>query len=190
MLSITVMNIRTSVMLIYLRLQLYDANRLPDFRSENGIYQLVQMLDLDLDYPEDLFDLEAFQNNPAPFFKFARALYPGEHAPSPTHKFLKLLEDNGKLQRVYTQNIDGLEQQAGLKRTIACHGSFVSATCLDCSKKFAAEDIKVSKLLCSLHPALLAASVFLRCSGRLLAMHRCFASSQITGYAFAFVVLH
>jgi NAD+-dependent protein deacetylase SIR2 len=137
-------------------------HRLPDFRSENGIYKLVQMLDLDLDYPEDLFDLEAFQNNPAPFFKFARALYPGEHAPSPTHKFLKLLEDNGKLQRVYTQNIDGLEQQAGLKRTIACHGSFISATCLDCSKKFAAEDIKVSTYAqCCLYckPVLQAVSV-------------------------------
>jgi NAD-dependent histone deacetylase SIR2 len=36
--------------------------------------------------------------------------------PSPTHRFLKLLADSGRLKRIYTQNIDDLEAKVGLKR--------------------------------------------------------------------------
>ena len=38
----------------------------------------------------------------------------GEVPPSPTHEFLKSLRDGGKLFRVYTQNIDGLEEAVRL----------------------------------------------------------------------------
>ena len=34
--------------------------------------------------------------------------------PSPTHRFIKKLHDEGRLMRSYTQNIDGLEKRAGL----------------------------------------------------------------------------
>ena len=37
--------------------------------------------------------------------------------PSPTHRFIKTLHTKGKLLRSYTQNIDGLEEQAGLVGT-------------------------------------------------------------------------
>lgn len=40
-------------------------------------------------------------------------------APSPTHQFLKILADSGRLRRIYTQNIDDLETKAGLKRVSA-----------------------------------------------------------------------
>ena len=45
-----------------------------------------------------------------PFFKFAREIYPGQFAPSPCHRFIRVLERHGKLLRNYTQNIDTLEQ--------------------------------------------------------------------------------
>lgn len=35
-------------------------------------------------------------------------LYPGNYVPSPTHRFIKALENRGKLLRNFTQNIDGL----------------------------------------------------------------------------------
>lgn len=47
-------------------------------------------------------------------------------------RFIRLLEKQNKLLRNYTQNIDTLEQQAGLERIIQCHGSFATATCLRC----------------------------------------------------------
>lgn len=43
-----------------------------------------------------------------------------------------MLERQNKLLRNYTQNIDTLEQQAGIERIIQCHGSFATATCLRC----------------------------------------------------------
>jgi NAD+-dependent protein deacetylase SIR2 len=59
--------------------------------------------------------------------------------------FLKKLDIAGKLLRLYTQNIDGLEERAGLSsklpasggvyaRTIELHGNLESQTCLYCSK--------------------------------------------------------
>ena len=38
----------------------------PDFRSENGLYALVETLGLALDDPQDLFSIEAFDDDPAP----------------------------------------------------------------------------------------------------------------------------
>ncbi len=38
----------------------------PDFRSENGLYSLVEQLDLPLDDPQDLFSIDAFDDDPAP----------------------------------------------------------------------------------------------------------------------------
>ncbi|CAN0011206.1 unnamed protein product, partial [Laminaria digitata] len=84
---------------------------IPDFRSENGVYDLASRLDLGLTCPEDLFDLEFFTDDPEPFFKFAKALYPGNYVPSPTHRFIKALETRGKLLRNFTQNIDGLGER-------------------------------------------------------------------------------
>ena len=38
----------------------------PDFRSENGLYSLVEQLDLPLDDPQDLFSIDAFDDDPTP----------------------------------------------------------------------------------------------------------------------------
>ena len=45
---------------------------IPDFRSKDGVYDLVPRLDLGLGCAEDLFDLEFFVHDPEPFFKFAK----------------------------------------------------------------------------------------------------------------------
>ena len=37
-----------------------------------------------------------------------------KHSPTLTHSFLKLLSDKGLLLRNYSQNIDGLENLAGI----------------------------------------------------------------------------
>lgn len=55
-------------------------------------------------------------------------LWPGyhKHAPTPAHHFMRLLHDKGLLHTVFTQNIDGLEQIAGLpaEKVVNAHGSF------------------------------------------------------------------
>ena len=58
-------------------------------------------------------------------------IFPGQFTPSPSHCFIASLERKGKLLRNYTQNIDTLEQAAGITRVIQCHGTLCT-TCVWC----------------------------------------------------------
>jgi NAD-dependent SIR2 family protein deacetylase len=162
---------------------------IPDFRTVgSGLYSTLDYESYGLTSAEDLFDYDVFQENPVPFFKFARHLYyptlvnqsnnninnaasapvddnaggsnssdgssataaaavepsqpplpsqPQRARPSDSHKLLALLEQKKKLLRVYSQNIDGLEQQAGVsaKKVVYAHGSLQWATCCKCKRK-------------------------------------------------------
>ena len=105
----------------------------PDFRSENGLYALAQRLGLELNDPQELFDIHCFDDDEGVnFYKFAHALWPRPGIqPSPTHRFLSALDRAGRLLRVYTQNIDGLERAANItsSKIIECHGTLLTAKC-------------------------------------------------------------
>jgi len=113
---------------------------IPDFRSANGLYSIVGGK-YDLPYPEAIFDINYFKNNPAPFFDLSKDLIGAKIEPSPAHKFIARLEDMGKLAVVATQNIDGLHTKAGAKKVIECHGTYSTAHCLTCKKKYFLEEI-------------------------------------------------
>ncbi|WFD39681.1 NAD-dependent histone deacetylase sir2 [Malassezia japonica] len=105
---------------------------IPDFRSKDGIYAiLAQEEKYELDDPSDMFDKEVFLRDPSLFYSFAHSIYPANFQPSASHYFVKQLEERGKLLRMYSQNIDTLEQKAGISRVLQCHGSFATATCTD-----------------------------------------------------------
>lgn len=111
---------------------------IPDFRSKDGIYsQLQSEGKYELDDPQDMFDKQYFLQNPAMFYSFAHRIFPSNFVPSSAHRFIKLLEDRGQLLRNYSQNIDTLEQLAGIDRVMQCHGSFATASCTnpDCGYK-------------------------------------------------------
>lgn len=110
---------------------------IPDFRSpKTGLYH--NLSKLNLPYAEAVFDIDFFQENPKPFYTLAHELYPGKFKPSKFHFLMKVFEDKGHLQRVYTQNIDTLERQAGVasKYVIEAHGSFAANHCIKCNKQF------------------------------------------------------
>ncbi|XP_011180253.2 NAD-dependent histone deacetylase sirtuin-1 [Zeugodacus cucurbitae] len=115
---------------------------IPDFRSSDGIYSRLAKDFPNLPDPQAMFDINYFSRDPRPFFKFAREIYPGQFKPSPCHRFIKLLEGKQKLLRNYTQNIDTLEQVAGIKNVIECHGSFSTASCTKCKVKCTADAIR------------------------------------------------
>ncbi|CAH8662571.1 unnamed protein product [Dicrocoelium dendriticum] len=117
---------------------------IPDFRSRDGIYARLAQDYPDLSSPQAMFDMSYFSQNPSPFFKFAKEIFPGQFTPSLTHRFVALLESKRKLLRNYTQNIDTLEQVAGITRLIQCHGSFATATCTTCRHRVPGEYIKES----------------------------------------------
>ncbi|KAI0285261.1 DHS-like NAD/FAD-binding domain-containing protein [Russula brevipes] len=102
---------------------------IPDFRSRNGLYAtLKERGEYDLDDPQQMFDIQYFKENPSGI-SFARQIYPSNFKPSPCHRFIKLVEDNGQN---YTQNIDTLETVVGVRNVLQCHGSFATASCLEC----------------------------------------------------------
>ncbi|KAI0630585.1 DHS-like NAD/FAD-binding domain-containing protein [Trametes polyzona] len=115
---------------------------IPDFRSRNGLYASLQENgEYDLDDPQQMthtrFDIQYFRENPAVFYK----IYPSNFIPSPCHRFIKLMEDKGKLLRNYTQNIDTLETLAGVQRVVQCHGSFATASCIHCRVRVPGSEI-------------------------------------------------
>jgi len=123
---------------------------IPDFRSkDNGLYHTLDAQALGLSCAEELFDIEVFMENPAPFFSFARNLYfplgtEERVRPSDSHKLLQLLESKKMLRRVYSQNIDGLEELAGVspKKIVYAHGSLQWANCIKCKRKVTADQIE------------------------------------------------
>jgi NAD+-dependent protein deacetylase sirtuin 2 len=110
---------------------------IPDFRSpESGLFHNLQKYKLP--QPESIFDLHFFRSNPKPFFSLTREIYPSNFEPTPTHRFFQLLDQKDMLLRVYTQNIDTLERQTGMRgdKVIECHGSYATNTCLTCKRKY------------------------------------------------------
>ena len=108
------------------------------FNLCRGLYD--QLQEYDLPYPEAIFDLGYYKKNPTAFVHLSKVIWPGQEAgPKPTlsHAFLRLLEKKGCLQRIYTQNIDGLEALAGVStdKLVECHGHFRSSSCVVCKKQ-------------------------------------------------------
>lgn len=107
---------------------------IPDFRTPgSGLYDNLKQYNLP--FPEAVFELKFYRNNPHPFCLLAKELWPGlNHSPTLTHSFLTLLHRKAKLRRCYTQNIDGLEVVAELPpdKIVECHGHFRSASCSMC----------------------------------------------------------
>ena len=113
---------------------------IPDFRSETGIYSRLE--EFELDDPQQMFDIKYFRDSPDIFYSFAKELYPSNYEPSPSHVFVKLMEEKGKLLRNYTQNIDTLEHKAQIKRIVNCHGSFATASCVTCGYQCEGKEIE------------------------------------------------
>lgn len=110
---------------------------IPDFRSAQGLYQKKACLK-----PEEILSHSFFKKEPAAFFNFYRAnmLYP-QAQPNLVHRTLARWEQEGKVQAIVTQNIDGLHQKAGSRNVLELHGSIYENHCLGCAKKYGLEMI-------------------------------------------------
>ena len=115
---------------------------IPDFRSKDiGLY--AQLAHLGLQDPQEVFDIKLFRNDPTIFFSVAKDILPATDRFTPTHAFIHLLQQKGKLLTNYSQNIDNIEAAAGIlpEKLIQCHGSFATATCMECRYQVPCEDI-------------------------------------------------
>lgn len=110
--------------------------------------------------------MEFFREDPKPFFTFAREHFyntatikadqrsddsfsqstssSNVYEPSISHYFISQLQKKKKLLRIYTQNIDGLEETAGVspKKIVYAHGSMKSSTCMKCMSKMDTSEIE------------------------------------------------
>ena len=81
----------------------------PNRSPGTGLYD--NLSKYDLPYAEAIFDLDYFNGDPRAFFALAKDLYhERRYKPNIVHHFVKLLSDKAVLQKMYTQNIDGLER--------------------------------------------------------------------------------
>ncbi|KAM5538504.1 hypothetical protein V8D89_007837 [Ganoderma adspersum] len=91
---------------------------IPDFRSSEGLFQSLKKDHPTLSSGKDLFDAAVFssEDTTSLFCQMIAQLSQLSEAAEPTafHRFLRVLDDRRRLLRVYTQNIDALEEKSGL----------------------------------------------------------------------------
>ena len=102
---------------------------------------------------KDLFDVSLFRSaeTTSTFYKFMADLRAStiKAEPTPTHRFLKTLKEQGALLRSYTQNIDRLEARVGLdidKDVVQLHGDIHTLKCVICSTSIQYNDEAASSL--------------------------------------------
>lgn len=107
---------------------------IPDFRSPGtGLYD--RLAPLKLPYPEAIFHINYFSHSPELFYGLARARHPGNLKPTISHAFLALLAKKHLLHFLFTQNLDGLEETAGVPadKVLWTHGNWKSQHCSKCN---------------------------------------------------------
>ena len=114
---------------------------IPDFRSVDGLYNQKY------DYPpETILSHSFFLRHTAEFYRFYRdKLLSHDAKPNAAHYKLAEWEQQGKLNAVLTQNIDGLHTAAGSKKVLELHGSVLRNYCMDCGKFHTVDIIKNGK---------------------------------------------
>lgn len=127
-----------------------------DFRSSGGLFEtLLPLLDkpplgtLGLS-PRDVFCGETFALYPNVYWACAHKFLPSLDArPSPTraHKALKSIDDRGALSHCFTMNIDGLEEEAGIRREriTNVHGDARFVVCSRCKKRTSVFEPRVAQ---------------------------------------------
>ena len=119
---------------------------IPDFRSPGGMYDTLQPELLTateaqrrrmLGDPTAVVSKEVFGETPLPYLELRRPFIldvnRGKYLPTATHHFLALLDEEGLLNTLFTQNIDGLDFGAmGAARVLPVHGSLGEVRCEAC----------------------------------------------------------
>lgn len=109
-------------------------SNIPDFRSEDGIFQTRMNYGYS---PEYMLSHEFFMEHTAEFYDYYKnQMIYKDAKPNPAHLALAHLEQAGKLKAVITQNIDGLHQLAGSREVLELHGSVHRNYCIKCRKTY------------------------------------------------------
>lgn len=106
---------------------------IPTFRGDEGIWR---------EYPPAIYGnlpglALAFLFRPRRLAGLASGVLASllQAQPNPCHRALAMLEGEGRLRAVITQNIDGLHQAAGSRLVLELHGNAFRLRCAGCGKR-------------------------------------------------------
>ncbi len=113
---------------------------IPDFRSPGGIWSKNRPINYQDFISSEKMRIEAWRR------RFAIGEVLDQARPNPGHLAVAKLVQTGKAACVITQNIDGLHQVSGVpdNKVIELHGNTNYAVCLECSKRFELEAIRLA----------------------------------------------
>lgn len=103
---------------------------IPSFRGEDGLWNRYDPKTLELDY---------FISHPGESWPVIKEIFYSHFTdarPNAAHRLLAVLEEQGLLKCVITQNIDGLHQKAGSRQVHCFHGDSSSLVCLHCGRTY------------------------------------------------------
>lgn len=122
---------------------------IPDFRSPTGMYATLPIDKLTASErekalvraePTHVVEKSMFLANPFLYLEVRRPFILGTRErrwkATSAHRFAELLHRHGKLRRVFTQNIDGLDFQTAVpdERIVPVHGSIGAVACEACGR--------------------------------------------------------
>jgi NAD-dependent deacetylase len=109
------------------------ASGIPDFRSQNGLYNI----DVDI---ESVLSERYFTQHPEAFWRQFKDIFQIEklnnYEPNYGHVFLRNLESQGKHVVIFAQNVDGLHKRAGSQNVYEMHGTCEKAFCVNCGQEY------------------------------------------------------
>ena len=99
---------------------------IPDFRSPNGVWATNRQVYFDEFLSDSEARYEYWRQKSVSHREFA------DSVPNVGHRTIVKWQKQGLVERVITQNIDGLHQQAGSEDVIEIHGTARRVACLSC----------------------------------------------------------
>lgn len=112
----------------------------PPFRGAGGLWNR---------YPEELFEIDYFFNEPEQSWELMREIFYdlfGKVKPNAAHYALAEMENRGLLKTIITQNIDNLHTLAGSKTVYEFHGTLGRIICPKCGKSYPAHKVSLETL--------------------------------------------
>ena len=109
---------------------------IPDYRDGNGDWKRSQPVNFQAFMGSDAVRRRYWARSLVGWQRFRRA------APNAAHAALARLEQQGRLQHLVTQNVDGLHQAAGSMKVIDLHGRLDSVRCMECDSLMPREELQ------------------------------------------------
>ena len=113
---------------------------IPPFRGKTGLWSKYDPIVLDINY---------FINNSKKSWEVIKEIFYdffGKASFNDAHKGLAIMEENGYLHDIITQNIDNLHQEAGSKNVYEYHGTCQNLICVKCGENYHFKDVSLEKL--------------------------------------------